>query len=68
MKFFASALGLIILFILVLVLGPLITKIAWSYSMTPVFGIREISWVEALAFNVLGTIFGGYRPSKKSST
>lgn len=34
-------------------LNTLIIKIAWAYSVTPMFGIREPGWVEAFALAVL---------------
>jgi len=45
----------ILLFLVALIaLMPMLTAWAWSNSVTPVFGIREITWVEAFFFNMLG--------------
>lgn len=56
MKGLTFLVGGVVLIALVVLIVPIITQWAWSHSVTPVFGIREISWVEAFAFNLLGTM------------
>jgi hypothetical protein len=51
-----KVLGILILIAGVIFIIPVITIVAWELSVHSVFGIREITWVEAFAFNLLGTV------------
>lgn len=55
-KLIGALVGSILLLVLFIFIGPFVTQWAWSHSLTPVFGIREISWVEAFAFQLLSTM------------
>ncbi len=46
---------ILFLFLALLALMPLLTQWSWSNSVTPVLGIREITFWEAFFFNMLGT-------------
>jgi hypothetical protein len=56
MKGLGMIFGILILIAVVLLIIPVITQWAWAHSVHSVFGIREITWVEAFAFNLLGTM------------
>jgi hypothetical protein len=59
-----GAMGIVV-FAAVIFLGPFITQWAWHHFMTPVFGVRPITWTEAFALGILGTAVG--RPQIKWS-
>ena len=65
MKFtgWATVIGVILFIVLI---GPLFTQLGWYFSMTPIFGLEPISWLEALGLNLLGScVFGRSGISKK---
>jgi uncharacterized membrane protein len=64
-KLLGALAGILILIVLLVAIFPFITQWAWAHSMTPVFGFREISWTEAFAFGVLGSIVKGTSVSSK---
>jgi hypothetical protein len=47
-------LGLLAMFIL---LSLLFIKIGWSLFMVPVFGLAELTWLQALGFALLANTF-----------
>lgn len=55
MKEMSTLMVMVIAFCLILALGPFVTQWAWGNSVASVFaGVREITWFEAMCFNVLG--------------
>ena len=50
-------LGLLAIFVL---LSLLFIKLGWSLFVVPVFGLPELSWMQALGFSLLASAF---RPS-----
>lgn len=46
--------------VLFVFVSAVMVKWAWTFSMTPVFGIREITYQEAFAFLVLSRAVSGF--------
>lgn len=61
MKSLAEFFGEIGVIFLVLILATLISalfvKLGWSLSITPIFGIREITYLEAFGLSLVGGAF-----------
>lgn len=54
--------GAMIIFIL---LSLLFIKIGWSLFIVPVFGLPELTWMQALGFSLLASCFRGSSASSK---
>jgi len=57
MKYVLWGIGLILLFAALIFFVPIVTQWAWANFMTPVFGMRLISWKEAFALSLLAGLF-----------
>ncbi len=55
-------LGVLLIFILI---SLLFIKIGWGLFMVPVFGLPELTWLQALGFSLLASCFRGSSASKK---
>ena len=56
-----------LLFVIVLI-SAFFVKISWAYSISTIFGLKELTWVEAFSLSVLAnSLLGGSRIKDKSS-
>ena len=59
-----AILGALVVFVL---LSLLFIKIGWALFMTPVFGLAELTWGQALGFSLLAATFRGSSFKSKES-
>ena len=60
----AIGVALLVGFIVFIIAGGLVVRLLWNWLIPDIFGLRELSWVEALALLVLSRIlFGGFGAS-----
>ena len=64
-KFIAGMFSLITLFLIIILISLFFIKIGWSLFVVPVFGLPELTWMQALGFSLLANCFRGSPASKK---
>lgn len=64
-KFFAAIVGILAIFAIVMIISLFFIKIGWSLFIVPVFGLPELTWMQALGFSFLASSFKSYNTSTK---
>lgn len=66
MKYLFMGAAFLVIVVVIILLMPVITQWAWANSVGSIFGLREISWKEAFALNLLGAMLTKNIPVHKS--
>lgn len=56
-KILAAAFALIGLFLLVTIISLFFIKLGWSLFVVTMFGLPELTWMQALGFSLLASTF-----------
>jgi len=64
-KFLAALVAGAGLLLIVILLSLLFIKLGWYLFMVPVFGLPDLTWVQALGFSFLASAFRSSGISKK---
>ena len=64
-KFLAIFFGLAGLFLIAILFSLLFIKLGWYLFMVPVFGLPDLTWVQALGFSLLASAFKSGGVNKK---
>jgi hypothetical protein len=58
--------GLVILMIVYILVSALFIRWGWALFMTPVFGLRDLAWSEAIGFGFLAGALKPYNYGEKN--
>lgn len=64
-KILAAIIGVAGLFVVIVLISLLLIKIGWGLFMVPVFGLADLTWMQALGFSLLAAAFKPSSYSKK---
>lgn len=56
-KFIAAIVGIVSIFLIVILISLFFIKLGWSLFVVPVFGLPELTWMQALGFSFLAAAF-----------
>lgn len=56
-KFMAAVIGVVGLFLIVILINLFFIKLGWGLFVVPVFGLPELTWMQALGFSFLAAAF-----------
>lgn len=63
-KIIAVIVSALFIFFIATVIGLFFIKLGWSLFMVPVFGMAELSWMQALGLSLLAGAFKSYNTTK----